>query len=269
MRRFAFGAGLMLLFPSVWADEAKPPVLEYGSTRESTATLRVPGNGEMEREVAVGEGVAWQGVKVYLGVLSELVAVDEATGRVLWSEPVSAFWGRIGFEKVEGAWAVVLGPAADETVGKDKVQRHDLRTGRRLETPETLPGKALDPAPTCHEVPGAGDGPAARLVDTPERWAGARLPALEGVDLTRDRVLVLAGAFRCEGVYEAGDRIVVRLRAARRQQTTEGAHAAEKPPTRLLVVLPRSAKPVALERDVQPYIGGPAVWAEFARLERP
>ena len=77
---------------------AEPPSIAYSGSRTSAGSIETP-NGV----VFIDEGVAWKGVKVYLSLTWDVVAADEASGKVLWSQNVGAFWNGIGFKEMETA----------------------------------------------------------------------------------------------------------------------------------------------------------------------
>ena len=69
---------LLLVFaPECLAQESRPSI-SYGSTRESKSWIETP-----KGNVAVDEGVAFQGVKVYLSLMWDLIATDEKTARII------------------------------------------------------------------------------------------------------------------------------------------------------------------------------------------
>ena len=100
---------LVIMAGLVGAEENRdPPSIEYGGNRESSTWVETPIG-----KVAVDKGVEWQGIKVYLSLTFDLVAVDVKTGKTLWSQMVGAFWTRVGFKLVEvgpgkKTWAVEL-----------------------------------------------------------------------------------------------------------------------------------------------------------------
>src|SRR5262245_48746113 len=89
---------VLVLATSASIAQDSRPSISYAGTRKSTGSIE---SGNVLH--AVDEGVAWKGVKVYLSLTWQLIAVDEASGKTLWDQSVSAFWNEIGFEEVETA----------------------------------------------------------------------------------------------------------------------------------------------------------------------
>ena len=86
----------LVLVGACLAAAANPPFIVYGGSRASTEVIETPKGG-----VPVDQGIAWEGVKVYLSIMGDLVAVDAGTGKFLWCRFVGAFWNEVGFEEVE------------------------------------------------------------------------------------------------------------------------------------------------------------------------
>jgi len=268
--------------------EAQPPSLAYGDTRTSTQWVTTPAG----TQVAVDEGVAWRGIKIYLSLTWDLVAVDCASGRTLWAVPVSAFWNEVGFRELEASagtrvWTVELRPGARATQGHDQRQYHDLMSGQVLAAP-TGPGL---PAGTAFQPRAQWQGsrsnigqPFTVLVTCEANWQRVRelmfegldltdMPSFDAVDFSREVILVTANgdSFNCAGIscaeaWQDASRLLVRLRHQSFQTMGEGV------PGRAwgMIVLPREPdKTVVLEHDDQSYIAGPPLWRETARLQFP
>lgn len=283
-RVLAFLVALICLIAPALADE-RPPSIEYGGTRESSRWIELPGHGG----VAVDRGVAWKGVKVYLSFTWELVAVDAATEKPLWWRSVSAFWNRVGFKEIEAAggkkvWAVELRPARDESEAADRVAYHDLTTGE----PIPGPGEAARPAGTpvaprkvLAGSKGTREAPFRGIVTTAENWKEAArrifgeaaaaevvgdlgpLGPGEVVLIVYDGATSNCSGIECAEAYDDGARVLVRLRHGW-YQTMGGAHLEH--PFGIFVLPRHDGKPYVLERNVQGYIGGPAIWKEDSRL---
>lgn len=271
-----------------------PPVHAYGARRSSSTWVALPGG----TQVAVDEGVEWQGVKAYLSLTGELVAVDVASGKTLWSRDVGAFWNVITFREVDGAagkvWAVELRPGAREAAEKPATQYHDLRTGEIVQGP----GSPSAPAGTRFEPRKVWSGSTScaakrfsALITTEENWRRVRealfgdpaqmkggtkpaaAPAFDPIDFPSEVVYVISGgdSSNCLGygvaeAYEEGGLLRVRLQA--RTYQTMGDAPLERPYG--IVVLPRRAgKKIVIERNEQRYIGGPAIWKELRRFDLP
>jgi hypothetical protein len=261
-----------------------PPSIKYGGDRSSKTWLETK-----HGKVAVDEGVAWQGVKVYLSLMWDLIGTDEATGKVLWATNVGAFWNEIGFKEVETgpgvkAWAVELRPGGRRSQGAELRQYHELKTGN------LVPGPADDPSGTKVDLARRWSGrwcsaakPVRRLVGSEADWKatvldgmfadGKDVPEFGAIDFEKNVVLVVAMGeiSNCNGVdasaWEDDHRFLVRLREQWFQ--TEGPNGGgQKVRPFGIFVLPRREpfKPVIVERNRQRLIGGPAMWTEAYRF---
>jgi hypothetical protein len=265
------------------AQEA-PPSLVYGDSRTSSGWIDTP-----KGRVAVDEGVAWKGVKVYLTLTWDLVGTDAGTGALLWIESVGAFWNEIGFKEVEAApgrkdWAVELRPGPRARQGADERQHHDLKTGRIIGAAESRPaGKVVDLAGSIHGRWSSFEKPVHRLLGTEDEWKAlvARMfegveppPRLPVVDFARSVVLVIGSGetWNCKGIgataWEDDRRILVRLEEHTFQTSGPDGGGKRVRPWGI-VVLPRRDpfKPVVVERNAQNLIGGPAIWKTLCRFE--
>lgn len=97
-------------------------------------------------------------------------------------------------------------------------------------------------------------------------------PAME-VDFSRCEVIAIfegdswnSCGFRIDSVAENGNSIVVRFDDIS-YQTAGPDGGGDRVTPFAFVVLPKSQKPIALEDNVQQYIGHPPAWKEVARLE--
>jgi hypothetical protein len=277
---------LLVVASECVAQESRPSI-SYGSTRESKSWIETPhGN------VAVDEGVAFQGVKVYLSLTWDLVATDEKTGKVLWSANVGAFWNEIGFAEVETSpgvktWAVELRPGPRSRQGSELQQHHDLKTGKVIAKPaETPSGTQLDLSRQWTGRWCASEKAIRRIVAGDVDWKasvldvlfpdGKNAPDFGPIDFEKNIVLVIAMGeiSNCSGMdataWEDDLRVLVRLREHWFQ--TEGPDGgAQKVRPFGIFVLPRRDpfKPVIVERNRQHLIGGPAIWKEAFRFTAP
>ncbi|MDJ0522846.1 MAG: hypothetical protein QNJ90_12330 [Planctomycetota bacterium] len=282
----------LAIVPLAWAEEGRqsgapsgePPSITYPGSRESSTWVEKPDG----TRVAVGKGVEWQGVKVYLSLLWDLVGVDAKTGKTLYAVNVGAFWNAIGFKQVTprgGAktWAVELRPGPRARQGSERRQYHDLRTGRKLSVPGLVKapsGKRFEPRAVWSGKHTRIAKPFHTILTTQAEWSGlkARLfgtdvpKALGRVDFDTEVALVISegNGWNGSGVavaeaYEDKARLLVRTQR-RSFQTMNGA---EKVRVWAVVVLPRRpAKAYVVERNRQGLIGGPPIWKRSFRLQR-
>ncbi len=278
---------LLALAGACFADTAeggRPPSIVYGNTRTGTEWIKTPGG-----KVPVDRGVEWQGVKVYLSLMWDLVAADARTGKVLWCQFVGAFWNEVGFREIEvkpgqKAWAVELSPGPGATQGKDLVQYHDLRTGTRLQVGEAKKpsGDVLMPRKVWSGDASSSGRSFQTLVTTEAHWAELRkrmfegipvdkVPAFEAIDFEKEAVLVISrgDGFNCRGLsceeaYEDAARILVRL-CDQSFQTFGGGEPGRA--YGILVLPKRVGKAYVVEQNVQGLSGGPPIWKEVGRLQ--
>ncbi len=277
----------LLLAAALAQDPPKePPSITYGPSRSSNAWVQKPGGGAL---VAVDEGVEWQGVKVYISLTYDLLGVDAKTGKTIWAADIGAFWNRVGFKEVEVApgrkvWAVELKPGPRERQGQDRVQVHDLRTGKLIPTPEPAPaGTAFKPRAEWHG-PQSGVGKAFRLVaTTEENWKkvadrmfeGQKRPEFGRIDFESEVVLVVSdgdswncNGISCGGAWEDGARILVRLHRHTYQTAGPDGGGVRVRPFGIFVLPRRAEKGIVVEGNFQRYIAGPPLWKETFRLEK-
>lgn len=260
-----------------------PPSADHSGDRESSTWIDLP-NGT---RVAVGEGVAWKGVRVHLALTWHLVAVDEASGKVLWHRDTSAFWNEVGFKEVETVdgrkvEAVELKPGRRARRGKHLRLYHDLRTGEKLD----VPGGPGAPSGTLFMPRVAWEGEQTQvdkaftvLVTTAEDWKAVRAhvwgpdlkEAADAVDFAKEVVLLVStgnswncSAIFCVGCWEDDERILVRT-DRRTYQTINGGNKTR--PWGAFVLPKRTKKAYVVELDTQNLIGGPAIWTERWRTD--
>lgn len=278
---------ILLVFAAECLAQESRPSISYGSTRESKSWIETP-----KGNVAVDEGVAFQGVKVYLSLMWDLIATDEKTGKLLWAVDVGAFWNEIGFAEVETSpgvktWAVELRPGARSRQGAELRQHHDLKTGKLIAKPADAPsGKQLDLARQWSGRWCAADKAVRRIVANDLDWKTSALDVLfpEGkdvpdfgpIDFEKNVVLVVAMGeiSNCSGMeataWEDDQRILVRLHERWFQTEGPGGGAQKVRPFGIFVLPKRDPfKPVIVERNRQNLIGGPALWKEAFRFTAP
>jgi hypothetical protein len=262
-------------------EPESPPSITYGSKRESKSWIKLP-NGT---SVAVDDGITWKGVTVYLSLTQDLVAVDEKSKKTLWSKSVGAFWNRATFVEVEKAWTVELKPGPRATEGKDLRQLHDLNTGEVIKAAEDKPaGDKIEPKQHWSGSESRIAKGFVAIVSTEENWATLRDRLFKGtkwadmgkhhkVDFSKGIVLVVSdgdtwncSGIRAESMWRDDKRILVRLRHDTYSSKGEGVR--ERPFG--IFVLPRKeGEAVHVERNDQPYRGGPPIWKDAGKLERP
>ncbi len=304
MRVLLTTLAFLSVFSAFWAPvpvsgEPAPPSILYPSHRESVDWVDTPGG-----RVPVDKGLEWQGVKVYLSLMSDLVAVDTKTGKTLWAEFVGAFWNQVGFEEVEveggrKAWAVALRPGPQTREGGDKILYRDLLTGKEIRTTaqkgkeEEGLGKKLP----CDRGSSGEDCRIAKpfhlLVTRQEDYLALWLamfhdpskfldyPAPPGVDFATHIVLAVSSGdtdSNCNGiqlveVWENEKQVLVRTRANRYQTCWSEDHAAapeqakRERPWGIFILPRREKKAYGVEEDVQGLIGGPALWKKRFRYD--
>jgi hypothetical protein len=277
-------AALLALSIAAAGQESQPSKNYDRAQRTSNRWIETP-----KGSVAVDEGVSWKGVTVYLSLMWDLVAVDEATGKTLWDQSVGAFWNEIGFKEIDVApgtktWAVELRPGKGAREGRELRQYHDLRTGKRIGVPEPAPaGKALEVKPQWSGRWSAVADKIRKLVGSQKdfdasvlepMFAGVKKPPLGEIDFTKSLVLVIASGetWNSNGIeadaWEDDGRILVRLRELTFQsEGPDGGGQRVRPYG--IFVLPRRDpfKRVIVERNAQGLIGGPPLWKEVCTFE--
>lgn len=288
MKTLGFALGLIGCVLAVCAsasDDNTPPSISYGGQRQSKTWVETP-----KGQVAVDDGIEWEGVRVYLSLTWDLVVVDAKNGKTLWNRSVSAFWNGLAIkevtaEKDKKTWAVELRTTSRDPKEKDLTQLYELKSGKELPVPGA-PGK---PAGTALK-PKVFSGDASNLdkgftvtVSTSENWDTVRdkmfkgldkvsAPLAKDVDFEKDIVLVVSegDTFNCRGIecaeaFEDDKRILVRLQ----RQTFQTLGGASQLRPYGIFVLPRAEKKAyIIEHNRQRYIGGPPLWAETKRFDR-
>jgi hypothetical protein len=270
------------------ADEPKPPSITYGGNRSSSTWVDTP-----KGRVAVDEGIEWQGIKVYLSLTWDLVAVDVKTSKTLWSQNVSAFWNGLAIKEVEAemgkkTWAVELRTTARDPDVRKLVVYHDLKTGKAI----TLPGQAEKVAGKAFKLRGVYSGqtssldkPFTLVVSTAENWAKVRTrmfaegvkasaPEAKDVDFGKEILLVVSygDSYNCRGLgvaesYEDDKRILVRMHAQTFQTVGPDGGGVRCRPYGIFVLPRAEKKAYVVERNRQRYIAGPPLWAEHVRFD--
>jgi hypothetical protein len=239
--------------------------------------------------VAVDEGITWKGVTIYLSLTDELIAVDEKTKKTLWGKSVGAFWRRVSFLEISRGggrfWVVRLEPAPDETEGKDLVQLHEMGSGEIFMPVENMPsGKRLDAPKTWNGSTSFIPKPFAVAVTTTEnlgtllgrlhaRPAELRQSGDPEFNSGKELVLVVSDgeSWNCNGigvesVWRDDQRLLVRLNHLTFQSMGEGKRTR---PYGIFVLPRKDGEAIHIERNVQRYIGGPPIWKEVRKIERP
>ncbi len=260
-----------------------PPLVEYSTgSRSSKDWVALP-NGT---RVAVDKGGAWNGVKVYLSMTWNLVAVDETTKKTLWARSVGAYWNAFTFKEVtpeDGTkrWAVELRPGGRRP-DAGRRQYHDLRTGKKFE----IPGLVQTPSGTAFDVRVTWRGDksdiakAYRVMITDEAsWRKLQermFPAYDParftvVDWESEVVFALSAGnssncsgYSAEEAYEDGGRVLLRLERV----TFQTMNGFQKARPWAFVVLPRRAKAYEVEINSQGLIGGPPLWKQIYKAEQ-
>lgn len=275
-----------------WSEDApqsgvqgeKPPSITYAGSRKSGTWIDTPGG----TRVAVGKGVEWKGVTVYLSLMWDLVGVDVKSGKTLYAVNVGAFWNAVGFKQVTPrggteTWAVELRPGPGTRRGADKRQYHDLRSGKKLD----VAGLAKPPSGKAFNPRAVWSGKRSRVpkafhavVTTDTNWTqlkqhmfGKAVPQAFGrVDFRNEVLLVVSAGngWNCSGIsvaaaFEDDARLLVRTQH-RTFQTMNGGEKVR--PWGVFVLPRRTAKAYVVERNRQRLIAGPALWTESYRLVR-
>ena len=261
-------------------DDHPYPSIRYGNSRQSrrwveTATGRV----------AVDEGIAYDGIEVYMALTWHLVAVDAATEETRWSNNVSAFWNQMSIEPmtVDGQERLVVALSTgrdDET--RDLRERYDLRTGKKIESPADSPdGRKRD---VERQFFGANCGcqePIAELVTDVERWnelydqffvgTAETLPREDLFDDSSQVLLVMSSgnSVNCRGIsiqslYENEERFLIRLH----RHTYQSAGETPRVQPYGVMVLPKNkSKKYIVQSNRQRFIGGPPLWRKVHEFE--
>jgi hypothetical protein len=271
------------------ADEKKPPSINYPASRSSSTWVETPTG-----QVAVDEGIEWQGIKLYLSLTWDLVAVDVKTNKTLWSQNVSAFWNSMAIKEVEPepgkkVWAVELRPRNRDRGATSTLAYHELQTGKEIKLPgqiEKPSGKAL----ALRKVYSGDQSNLGRgfwlIVSKPENWTKVRermfagldkasAPLAKDIDFGKEVVLVVSmgDSWNCRGLecaeaYEDEKRILIREHASTFQTAGPGGGGVRCRPYGIFLLPRAQDKAYVLERNRQSYKGGPSLWTEQFRAER-
>ncbi|MEW6746940.1 MAG: hypothetical protein AB1486_29740 [Planctomycetota bacterium] len=266
-------------------DRGPPPPLpglRIESQRTSKKWIELPTGVS----VAVDEGIERGGIKVYPSLTGDLVAVDTATGKVLWHTSCSAFWDHVNIEQTKGDdGKVYLAVALRSASHREFAEFRDLKTGKTIKSvggsgkPEGTPLKLRR---VWSGNKALLDQPLTRLITSPEDWSELRarmfgsldesVPTRDEIDFTREALLLVAmgKTSNCDGIgyvdaFEGTDSITIRLQHHWYQSV------GDTPPTWAygIFVVPRSAtKEYVLYRNVQSLKGGPPMWEVCGRLQR-
>jgi hypothetical protein len=269
--------------PEITQEPGKPPIIVYSASRSSSKWLETPDR----LNVAVDEGIEWQGKKAFLALTYHLLIVDTKTGKVLWSSSVGAFWDTITFvntakENEAAKWAVALRSSRNSGFQ----ETYDLETGRKLELTGVTPlpaGTPLTPRKAWSGSAGIRGDKLYRLVGSAEEWSTLRkelfgeqpkdIPAATDIDFSKEMLLVcyMGKASNCRGirpdvVVEDDERVLLRLSRSTYQSM---GRLPDEYPYGLIVLPRRPGKAHVLEFNRQNLIGGPPMWKEFIRLTLP
>jgi hypothetical protein len=281
---FAASSGASLLAQG----EGEPPVVTYSSPRTSAEWIEVGGT-----KVAVDKGAEWRGVKVYLSLMWDLIAVDVATQKVLWNADVGAFWNEFTFREIESprtrnkAWAVELRPGPHAKVGKDERAYYELANGAIIPQKDKAPrGDELKPLTQWHGDQATDGKKLSTIITTAKDWKDvvlnrfftdpASAPEFKDIDFEKwNAVVCMSGdGHNCAGItataYESDDQILVRLHHKYYQTAGfDGDGGAEKVRAWGIFLLPKRDpfKTIVIERNAQNLIGGPALWTEIERFK--
>lgn len=278
------GTFVAALFVGEAVAQEAPPVITYGDARESRDWIDTG-----RSSVAVDKGVEWQGVKIYLSLTWDLVAVDAASGKTLWAVDVGAFWNVVTFKEtpaVDGrkSWAVELRPGPRVVEGKDRRQYHDLKTGKRVMQDDAKPkGTPLTPLTTWSGrrtkvskalrtvIDNAADFRQFVVEPYFEGLKGA--PEFGTIDFTKHVALVVisADSWNCDGIdataFEDEDRLLVRLHYRTFQTAGPGGGGQKVRPFGIFLLPKRDPfRTIVVERNRQNLINGPELWSEFFRF---
>lgn len=258
----------------------QPPSITYPGSRSSSGWIDVGGS-----QVAVSEGVEWQGKIAYLSLTFDLVVADAKTKKALWRSSVGAFWDTITFENQAKAgepakWALLLKSSRKP----EYQQAYDLSTGAKLELkggPAEPDGKPFTPRQSWSGSAGVRDEKHYALVRSADEWTKLRrelfgaepkgIPDAKEIDFAKEMLLVCyAGkATNWNGIsVQAGadndQRLLLRLRRATYQSMGDVGH---EHPYGLFALPKLEGKKLVLEYNRQNLIGGPEIWREFLTLD--
>ncbi len=273
---------VLAVVPFAFADDKPkpPPPVEVPASRSSQTWVTKPDGSR----VAVGKGREFEGVRVHLSLLWDLIGVDVKTGKTLYAVNVGAFWNAYGFKQItvkgKQITAIELAPGSRARAGKDKRQYHDLRTGAKL-VPDGTKAPDLGTPIKLRAVWSGRDAlvekPVRRLATTQANWDtlrthvfGEKPPAVLGaIDFDKEVVVLLCSgnSWNCDGITlvsaHANDARLL-IRTGRTTYQTMGGGRKTRPWG--VFVLPREPKKTyVFERNAQNLIGGPPLWRESYR----
>jgi hypothetical protein len=247
------------------------PYIRYGSERSSSRWITTPKNAQC----AVDQGITWKGRSYYISLTGGLLVVEEGATKASASDYVSAFWNvmTIGtFQPKDGKPVEAL--ALHSLARADYIEYRDLVKGTVIgSVAPPPPGTPLALAGSWRGAEGASDAPLNQRITDKDTWkavhanlfAGAKdAPPLDlPVDFDR-HVLVIKYAGRdsnCSGFsadcFENQDSVILQVRAHTYQSMGE---TPPRWPWGVFIVPLRPEKELVLERNRQPYIGGPTIW---------
>ena len=272
----------------VQVAEGMPPVIQYGLSRASTAWI----DGQ-----AVDAGIAWEGIKVYQTLMSDLIAVDQASGELLWKARGSAFYRTMGIYDMQPGirkrWMVRLGQGIP--VDRKLDAFFDLKTGERVKTEEQkqLPAGKQIKLGVWSGSKARNDERLVQLAENQAQWRALRRSMFAGIELSSDldpaqldfsthALLVVSSglASNCRGIglesaYDQGNKLLLRLAFFTYQTASFGdadeeeIEDSERERPYGIYLIPRAAmqREVVLERNRQGIINGPPIWKEMQRLD--
>ena len=229
---------------------AHPDDFVFGELKASGDAWTYPASRRSQDWIggqAVDFGVTDSGVRVYLTLMHDLVAVDAAAAvpadAVLWSSAGSHFFDQLRFvdwqDPEDGAERRAVRLEASGAGDRSLWVYHDLMTGAELPNPfaEPEPAGALTQLAHWSGSEARRDAPLRTLVTDLEAWEAlytelfglykrgdaGRVPSappreLDGIDFTKEALLVvyLGRSTHCRGVglqaaYLEADRLLVRI----------------------------------------------------------
>lgn len=276
-------ADLKLIENKVDSEDGLPSIT-YGSARRGAEWVET-GRGA---RVCVDDGIEYDGVKYYLSLSGDLLAVDQESSKTIWSNRSSAFWNHLAIEKIETKTdeqaeersVVALRNKRDDRY-REFVQHFDLKTGEELKTEKTESlGIQLELKKTWTGNDSGFEKRVFEVLETEEAWleflsenledCKADLPE-KAFDSANEMIVVIAygEVTNCRGIsiteaYENDERILIRL-FNHSYQTVGGA--APEYPYGVFVLPKRQGKKYVFETNRQSYIGGPAIWKTYKEFE--
>jgi hypothetical protein len=276
-----------LLAAACSAVDVAPPVVTYGSSRESSQWLDIGGGNQ----VAIDRGASFRGTTAYLSLLWDLIAVDDATGKVRWSRSVGAFWNELTFAEIPGpdgqrTWVIELRPGPGETRAPEQRQYHDLATGQPLDLPTASPGPDVPIPRQWHGGQSLQSQPLQLVVGDEETWqtrvvammfGGSKAaPDFGPIDWSTHLALVIAAgdALNCDGysarAFDQGGTLLLRLDRHSYQTAGPTGGGQRVRPWGIFVLGRREPFGcLVVQYNAQNLIGGPELWTELCRFDSP